>query len=119
MSNLPVSYLHVFPFSPRRGTAAAGYKERVDHETVKARTRELREIGNNKRMDFYRQCIGQTFQVLPEGRHPKFKKFLKGMTDNYIPVLFPGKNALENQFVEVVLENIGDGCITGSRLLHE
>jgi threonylcarbamoyladenosine tRNA methylthiotransferase MtaB len=117
IGKLPVTYLHVFPFSPREGTAAAGFQGRVEPETIRIRTQELRKIGIEKKEDFYRQCIGRTFQVLAEGRHLKMRGFAKGMTDNYIPVVFPSEKDLSNQFVEILLENLEGGSVTGSRTM--
>src|SRR3990172_6120665 len=46
---LPFSYLHVFPFSPRRGTEATTLDGRVDARTAARRARKLRELGRAKR----------------------------------------------------------------------
>ena len=114
LAGLPLSYLHVFPFSPRPGTAAAGFHGKVDRETIKKRTGELRAIGDRKKLDFYQSCLGYTFQTLPEGRQWKSQRVVKGRTDNYIPVVFPSENEVPNQFIEVVLEKVGNGVVTGS-----
>jgi threonylcarbamoyladenosine tRNA methylthiotransferase MtaB len=111
---LPVSYLHVFPFSPRVGTAAADFKDRVEPEKIKERTSELREIGQMKRQEFYRQCLGKAFQVLPEGHHKLQDGFLRGMTDNYIPVVFQSTHGRINQFTEISLLKVKDGYMLGS-----
>ena len=49
IDELPVTYLHVFPFSPRKGTPAAEYPGRIDPGVVKDRCRRIRSLGNTKK----------------------------------------------------------------------
>jgi threonylcarbamoyladenosine tRNA methylthiotransferase MtaB len=41
IQDLPVSYLHVFPYSPRKGTAAAGFSGQVDQKVIRGRASKL------------------------------------------------------------------------------
>ena len=66
INDLPISYLHVFPFSPRKGTAAAGFSCQVDRKIIKERTAELRGVGQKKRKAFYNSCLGKEFWCLPK-----------------------------------------------------
>lgn len=111
--DLPVSYLHVFPFSPRAGTPAAGFDGRVDEKEVKARTEELRKLGREKREAFYRSCLGGTFMVLAEGWESQEKKMIKGLSDNYLRVLFPSARLIRNEMVPVVMESVAADRILG------
>ena len=56
---LPLSYLHVFPYSVRPGTAAAGLPGRVDVRTVAARARRLRELDTARRRAFREAMVGR------------------------------------------------------------
>jgi threonylcarbamoyladenosine tRNA methylthiotransferase MtaB len=112
--DLPISYLHVFPFSPRRGTPAARFAGRVSPDELKRRAAERREIGRVKREAFYRSCLGKEFQVLAEG--PASGGMTKGFTDNYLPVFFPSREPLENVFVRVRVEASDQNGVTGSLL---
>ncbi len=113
--DLPVSYLHVFPYSPRKGTAAEGFSNTVHPTVIKDRARKLRNLGKKKREVFYRTCLGQSFWVLTQGWHPEEKKMIKGLSDNYLPVVFPSSRLLQNSMVNVRMEKIGKHGIIGIR----
>jgi threonylcarbamoyladenosine tRNA methylthiotransferase MtaB len=112
VKNLPVSYFHVFPFSPRQGTAAWDFKDKVDEREIKRRAASLRVLGQEKREGFYRSCVGNTFQVLAEGLDRS--GMMKGLSDNYLPVLFPFPREIRNEMLSVTIERIervhGTGC---------
>lgn len=114
IQDLPISYLHVFPFSPRKGTKAAGFPYHVDQETIKERAAQLRSLGQRKKETFYRSCLGKGFLTLAEGWESEEKKLMKGMTDNYLPAVFPSSQDLKNQLVPVVMENLEKGKVVGS-----
>src|SRR5206468_3500563 len=52
VDGLPFSYLHVFPYSARKGTEAAGIADTVDEPTIARRARVLRELGRRKNVKF-------------------------------------------------------------------
>ena len=114
IQDLPISYLHVFPFSPRRGTKAAGLSGHVDQESIKERAAQLRSLGQRKKETFYRSCLGQEFLALAEGWESEEKKLMKGMTDNYLPAVFPSSLDLKNQLVPVVMESLEKGKVVGT-----
>ena len=62
----PFSNLHVFPYSERRGTAAAEFKEVIAHITRQERAKELIEIGKEKRAVYARSWIGKPVDLLIE-----------------------------------------------------
>ncbi|HYA97028.1 MAG TPA: hypothetical protein VEH49_02960, partial [Methylomirabilota bacterium] len=61
---LPFTYLHVFSFSERPGTAAAALPGKVPSETIKDRARRLRALGEAKSAAFRRSQVGRSFRVL-------------------------------------------------------
>ena len=75
-----LTYLHVFPFSPRPGTPAARMPQ-LDRETVKARAARLRARGEGRLADFLRAERGQRRQVLVETE-------TMGRTEHFAPVRF-------------------------------
>lgn len=102
---LPLSYLHVFPFSARPGTAAYDFPEHMPAQTIKQRCARLRQLGSRKRLAFHRSFIGQHVQVLTESRRDPKTGLLKGVSSNYLPVLFQGGDEMINRMVAVrVLE---------------
>lgn len=108
ISELPVTYLHVFPFSSRSGTPAAGYPDQVAHDVVKHRCRRMRDLGIAKKKLFYKKNIGKTSKVLIESRRDRDTGFLKGMTNNYIPVLLKGEDFLKESIVKVRIESVSE-----------
>jgi len=117
IASLPVAYLHVFPFSPRKGTPAYSYENQVPVQTIKARCRRMRRLGAQKRRSFYQRHIGRTVTVLVEETRSKKDGRLKGLTDNYIPVLLAGPDALTNTFQQVEVQGISaDGVPEGRRV---
>ena len=96
VESLPFSYLHVFPFSRRKGTPAFQFPQRVDEREIKKRAGVLRELGKQKRLAFYRQSIDQELTVLIEDRKEKGTGRWKGLSRNYIPVLLDNENGMKD-----------------------
>lgn len=80
----PLSYLHVFPYSPRPGTPASSFPGQVPEGVKLQRVERLRHLGTEKRKAFYRSFIGKELEVLSEGA--KRGKFF-GLSRNYIRCL--------------------------------
>lgn len=109
IAELPVTYLHVFPYSPRKGTPAAAFPDHPDAAIVKERCREMRALGNMKKKEFYQRFIGKRLSVLAEHRRDAESGMLKGVSSNYLTVLFAGEDALKNQICEVKIREILPG----------
>lgn len=114
LQGLPVSYLHVFPYSPRKGTPAASYADQLDGRVIKFRAGKLRSLGLKKRKAFYLSCVGKSFSVLTEGWQSEALKTVKGLSDNYLPVAFPSPREIKNRLVQVQIERLGEDELIGS-----
>jgi len=84
LTDLDVSYLHVFPYSERPNTTAYKLKGVVPHKLRTERVKMLRILSEKKRAHFYRSQQGKTKAVLFEAE--KKDGFMYGFTDNYIKV---------------------------------
>jgi len=113
VESLPLAYLHVFPFSARPGTAAFGFGDRVPAEHIRTRCNRLRQLGSRKRLAFHRRFIGRSVLVLAEGRRDPLTGLLKGVSSNYLPVLFEGGDELMHRMVEVCISSAGAGRLRG------
>lgn len=113
IKDLPVSYLHVFPFSLRKGTPAAGFSDQVDQKVIKERAAELRSLGQEKRDTFHRSCLGKDFSVLAEGWDSEEKKTMKGTSDNYLPVIFFSSQDCRSQLVPVRMVTLEKESVIG------
>ena len=116
---LPLAYLHVFPFSKRKGTPAAGFPGQVPPQVIRARCHALRELGDKKRDSFFRSFLGKSLKVLAEGKRDRGSGLLKGFSANYIPILLPGGDELMNQEVEVEVSGVRDGKVYGKAILPQ
>ena len=103
IEELPVTHLHVFPFSRRPGTPAAEMAGQVSGPVARERAARLRELGEIKLAEFSRGFIGRTLDLVVEGRRLGGKS--KGLTGNYLSVNFPCSTDLEGRLVSVVIEN--------------
>ena len=114
IADLPISYLHVFPYSAREGTPAAGYPNPVPQPVIKERCRVMRELGRQKKNLFYQNVIGKLQKVVVEDARDKKTNLLKGLTSNYITVLFDGPDSLKNQILTVAIrEQIDTDSVLG------
>ncbi len=108
IEQLPVSYLHVFPFSPRKGTPAYSYPDKVNSNVIRERCQKMRTLGKLKRNVFYNKFKGKTLEILIEGKQKKSTNLLKGITSNYIPVLVKGEDKLKNTMANVTIDEVND-----------
>ena len=92
--------LHIFPYSPRPGTAAAAMPDHVDDKTAGEWVKRLLAHGRRSVAEFERRFKGQTFDVLFEGKEGD--KWV-GYTDNYIRVAVESEEPLANRIIEVRL----------------
>ncbi|MGD2149552.1 MAG: tRNA (N(6)-L-threonylcarbamoyladenosine(37)-C(2))-methylthiotransferase MtaB [Desulfobacterales bacterium] len=106
IDELPVTYLHVFPFSARKGTPASSYQQPVDSKTIKVRCKIMRDLGHIKKRDFYKKFTGKTVEILIEDKRDKSTGLLKGITSNYIPVHVNGDDNLKNTLVPVKIDSV-------------
>jgi len=111
IESLPVSYLHVFPYSKGPGPPAASMADQVPKPVKEERVARLRDLDHTKRSAFYRKHLGSVRQILVEGR--KQGCLLKGYTGNYIPVSCEGGSGLVNQLVTVRLEELTEDGVLG------
>ena len=114
LKDLPVSYLHVFPFSPRPGTAASRFKGRVDPEEIKERAARLRALGEWKRRLFYQGCLDREFPVLAEKWESRERGLMQGRSDNYLPVVFPVAPDFAQGPVQVLMDRIEGRRLIGT-----
>ncbi len=109
LEGLPVAYLHVFPFSPRRGTPAAERPDRVPADEIRRRARVLRELSERKRREFHGAQVGLRLPALPEGE-PR-GGVLRLRTRNYVPVRVPWAGPAPRDEVTVLLERVREGWV--------
>jgi len=113
LEKLNIGYLHVFPYSRRRGTEAYGFPHQVDPRIQKGRCEALRALGRRKRTAFQQRFLGRELQVLVEGKRDKLTSKLMGYSRNYIPVLIEGEDELVNREIRVLATGLDNGRVLG------
>lgn len=82
IESLPISYIHVFPYSVRKGTKASAMRKCVDHKVKKDRCAALRELGKRKKEEYMQKQIGRTLDLVIEETYDE--NSVVGITGNYL-----------------------------------
>jgi threonylcarbamoyladenosine tRNA methylthiotransferase MtaB len=112
--DLPITYLHVFAFSRRAGTAAADMPGQVSPEIKKQRSRTLRQIGAEKSRAFRESLVGRTVQALVLGARGRGSAV--GLAGNYVRVYLEDRaapNALISARVTAATEDGVRAAVVG------
>jgi threonylcarbamoyladenosine tRNA methylthiotransferase MtaB len=114
IERLPLTYLHVFSFSTRPGTAAADLRIQVSDQVIARRARELRALGEKKKTAFQAAQTGRTMRVLTLNRSGKDASgsWTRALSTNYLEARVSGVWPA-NQFLDVRIANIRGGHLTG------
>ena len=117
LEGLPVTQLHVFPYSERPGTRALTIPYVVDEREKKRRAHQLLTLSDEKTHSFYDQHIGQEAEVLFE-KAPRGKA-MHGFTTNYIRVELPAASAREEYDNQLMRVKLGQPTFDHSSLRAE
>lgn len=116
LNELPISYLHVFPYSERPDTTAVRMKEKVLQRHRNERVEMLRILSEKKKRAFYAQQLGKVRPVLFE--KDIRQGFIQGFSDNYVKVSIPYDPMWVNEIVPVKLNAISiDGNVEGEPVI--
>lgn len=113
IKRLKFAELHVFPFSKREGTRAALMKNQIDGNIKKERVRELLDLSEVLKEEYYSKFINQKLEVLSETYN---EGYITGHLSNYGKVTFKGKESDLNKFIIVKLTNYCNGLFTGEKV---
>ncbi len=97
LTQLEISYLHVFTYSERDNTHAVSLKPEVPMQVRHERNKVLRNLSYLKMQTFTNTHIGETRKVLFESVNKN--GMMEGFTDNYIKVTVPYRKEWENEIV--------------------
>jgi threonylcarbamoyladenosine tRNA methylthiotransferase MtaB len=97
LRDLPLTHLHVFPYSDRPGTAASTMPDKVDGATIRERGQRLRAIGHEMATRFRRSQAGTTRRALT------VDDGLSAVTDNYLKVRLPQPHP-RNQWIQARID---------------
>lgn len=103
--------MHVFKYSPRKGTVAAKMPNQIDGNKKEERSNLLIELSNKNELAYNQAYLGKTAQVLLEDRE---KEYIKGHTTNYMVVKVKTEKELEN-----TIQNVKITKLDGMELIGE
>ena len=94
--------MHIFKYSPRKGTKAASMKEQIDGSIKEERSSKLITLSNKNEIAHNKKEIGKELKVLWEEQDGAY---IKGHTTNYKVVKMPYK-PIENTITKVKIERL-------------
>lgn len=101
---------HVFAYSVRQGTRAAGFSGQISKKEKEERSRKMIALTDQTRNAYFTERIGKVYDVLFE--HTVTEEGTEGYTKNYIPVFVPSEEPLTGKICRVRITGIsGDHCI--------
>lgn len=104
--------VHVFPYSPKKGTKAAIMKDQIENSIKSQRVKELSKVTTSLEEKFIKNMINKNTEVLYEKQIDK--NLYEGHSSNYIKVITESEKDLENKIFNVILEeNRGLYAISG------
>jgi len=114
--NSPLTYLHVFPFSRRPGTAAAQLEPEVPKAVAALRSLELRTLGEAKNRNFRESQVGRDLPVITlQDESPRSTR--RALSSNFLQVDLAGAEPRPNQLLQVRVKGLTPkgvtGCVSG------
>ncbi|WIF94804.1 tRNA (N(6)-L-threonylcarbamoyladenosine(37)-C(2))-methylthiotransferase MtaB [Caminicella sporogenes] len=109
------SQIHVFKYSPRKGTPAAKFKNQVHPNIKNLRSEKMIKIADDLMLKYRKRFIDKTLDVLFEDRVNvnNDKNIITGLTTNYINVAVEGNEDFVGKIIPVKLKKIKKDVIIG------
>ena len=109
----PITYLHVFPYSSRPGTASASLKPEVRREVAQERSRQLRELAARKNETFRSSFVGKSLSVTTLDRRPTARA-IEALSTNYLKLEVHGDSLRANELLEVKVTALTSHGLSGT-----
>lgn len=113
LKSIELSKMHVFKYSPRKGTKAAVMQEQVNGNIKDERSSKLIELDAKLEEQFMNKLIGKTMDVLYEQRYNGEEFSYEGYTPNYIKVVSKSSDDIEGRIVKTKLTEVKKEFIIG------
>ncbi len=111
IASLPFTYLHIFPYSARPGTLAAGSPDQVEGRIAHERSQEIRSILASKRQAFLEAQVGRRISALT--LHEKKEGTTLALTTNYLNVVLPRTEIPSNSLLDIQVGRVHEGMLHG------
>ena len=116
LARLKFADMHIFPYSPRRGTPAAEFANQVSPQAKSARVKAVSQLCDQMKKEFWQQQIGRKLEILTEQEAEiDGQLYLTGHSPNYLPlaVLFDDESIAAGKFYQLKITEIKDSCLVG------
>ncbi len=115
IEELPFTYLHVFTYSARPGTAAAAQPGQIPVAVARERNRVLREIASKKKAAFMRSLVGTVVEAIT--LQSGGAEFTEALTENYLKMKITGHYEA-NRWMAVNIEGINGETLLGKLVVN-
>lgn len=107
--------MHIFKYSPRKGTRAAVMPNQIDGNVKEERSRKLIELSDKNEKEYNKQYIGKEVEVLFEEPHlENGRRYMKGHTTNYLVVKVETNENWENEIKQVKIAELAELELIGT-----
>lgn len=113
IEDLNLAFLHVFPYSPKTGTAAEVLKGQVDGSVKRERVNKLLDLSSRIKTNYIKSFINKPVSILVEGESDGF---CKGYASEYFEVRFKSEENYDNEFVKVLVESVEGEVAYGKKI---
>ncbi|TAL22108.1 MAG: tRNA (N(6)-L-threonylcarbamoyladenosine(37)-C(2))-methylthiotransferase MtaB [Nitrospirae bacterium] len=107
---LPISYMHIFPFSARPGTKALKMPDNTPFQLKKKRARVLDDLNGRKKVEYMTKQLGKTLNVLVE---ENYDGVCCGTSGNYLKIAMPQGACSRGTLVNARVEGFREGQLVG------
>lgn len=99
-------WIHVFKYSPRKGTAAAKFSDQVQPGIKERRSKQMIELASQMRNNVFEKYLGKQADIILEKEIEGSISDMEGLTSNYIPVAVKVENVNSGEIISVSLDSI-------------
>lgn len=119
LKRFPISYIHVFPYSRRKGTPAAEFHNHVHSTVIKKRCELLRALSEEKKRAFMGRFVGREMSALVERKKEKGSGLVKATTRNSLHLQVAADSGMRNQEINVVITDVEGRASRKPLLYHQ
>lgn len=116
LKDIKLSKMHIFKYSPRKGTKAAAMSEQIDGKVKDERSNKLMELDKELEYGFMNKFVGRTMDVLYEQKHNGMDCSYEGYTPNYIKVVSQNNSNIEGKIINTKLIEAKNEVIIGEHV---
>ena len=111
LKDIELTHMHVFKYSPRKGTPAATMENQVDPSTKHERSEKLLQLNEENFNKFGQKMLDKEFNVLFEQKVGDNK--YEGLTENYVKVIVESDNDISEQILKVKITDVKNEFLEG------